>query len=402
MAKRVCIVSVGNTYVKRSGNSNYLDHMARLLRASGCDLHFLVMTPLRPEQARVRVDADYLAPYAGFSIRGALRLGRQFLSLDPSAWVGRIVRRLRPRPRGGVTEVKPWTLPEPDAAGLDWAARRVAALGPDLVIANYFNAAALFDRLAGPRKAILVHDVLALRAESSRQAGVAPEFDAEILEREARAFAGADACLAIQDAEAAFLRARHPGLVVRTAPYAVDIPDTDLEAPRAPVCLFVGSMSEANRDALLWLLSEIWPAVEAARPGARLRVLGAIAGAVDVAWPVGAEKVGYVEDLAAEYAGARVALAPLRFGSGMKIKVVEGLAHGLPTVATSVGVEGLAVAPPAILRVADDAEGFAAAVADALSADLPALRCGARAFAAAHHARAAAGRGLLEGIVGHA
>ena len=173
-----------------------------------------------------------------------------------------------------------------------------------------------------------------------------------MIPREAAAFAAADLVLAIKAEEAAHVAATAPGTAVATLPFAVDIPATDPSGPRPPVALFVGAVNPPNVDALDWLLAEIWPLVRGARPDARLRVVGRVAERAGVPWPEGAEAVGFVDDLAPEYAGAAVVLAPIRFGSGVKIKLVEGLAQGLPGVATPAGAEGLAALPPGVLRVA--------------------------------------------------
>jgi len=55
----------------------------------------------------------------------------------------------------------------------------------------------------------------------------------------------------------------------------------------------------------------------------------------------------------------RVYIAPLRFGSGMKVKVLEGLYRGVPMVSTSVGAEGLAVKNEQDILIADDNISFA-------------------------------------------
>ena len=87
-------------------------------------------------------------------------------------------------------------------------------------------------------------------------------------------------------------------------------------------------------------------------------------------------------------------LAPIRFGSGVKIKLVEGLAEGLPGVATPAGAEGLFL-PPEVLRIAGTAEDFAEALAATLDdPDPAATRAAARAAAAAHYARDAVARRL--------
>jgi glycosyltransferase involved in cell wall biosynthesis len=61
-------------------------------------------------------------------------------------------------------------------------------------------------------------------------------------------------------------------------------------------------------------------------------------------------------------AGCRIALAPLRYGAGVKGKVNLAMSHGLPVVATPVAAEGIDLRDGGSVLLADDAAGFAAAV----------------------------------------
>ena len=70
---------------------------------------------------------------------------------------------------------------------------------------------------------------------------------------------------------------------------------------------------------------------------------------------------GFVPDLAVELEGADVIVVPLKGGSGTNLKVLEGFAHQVPVVSTSVGAAGLGVASGRELLVADDPESFAEA-----------------------------------------
>ncbi|MEN1929601.1 glycosyltransferase [Luteimonas sp. MJ250] len=121
--------------------------------------------------------------------------------------------------------------------------------------------------------------------------------------------------------------------------------------------LFVGGFQHApNADGITWFAEEVWPLVRRERANLRLVVIGAnpsermLALADD-----GIEVAGAVSesDLVAAYARARAVVVPLRFGAGMKGKVLEAMHLGVPCVTTSVGAQGLRDA--ACLAVADDA-----------------------------------------------
>ena len=91
--------------------------------------------------------------------------------------------------------------------------------------------------------------------------------------------------------------------------------------------------------------------------------------------------VGRVDSVDAVLAGARVAVAPIRVAGGTRIKLIEAMAHGLPSVATSVGAEGLEVADGAELFVRDDVTSCAAACVVLLRDDELARAMGERARA---------------------
>jgi glycosyltransferase involved in cell wall biosynthesis len=136
--------------------------------------------------------------------------------------------------------------------------------------------------------------------------------------------------------------------------------------------LFVAGFAHPpNADAACWLVERIMPSVWKRASDVHLYLVGsnpppqvmALAGPrVTV--------TGFVpdEELARRYAQARVAVAPLRYGAGVKGKVVEAMRFGLPIVTTSVGAQGLAAAGDAIV-VADEPLLFAEAVVDLLHDD---------------------------------
>lgn len=131
------------------------------------------------------------------------------------------------------------------------------------------------------------------------------------------------------------------------------------ETITANTILFFGQMSrDENIDAVRWFLREVFPKVLAEVPQGRLIVAGAHPPSeITNLRNERVEVLGFVQDVEPLFASAHLAIAPLRLGAGIKIKVVEYLAAGIPTVATSIGAEGIAPSP--LLHIADQADHFA-------------------------------------------
>ena len=136
--------------------------------------------------------------------------------------------------------------------------------------------------------------------------------------------------------------------------------------PGRGVVLVVSYLArDENNKAALWTVEQVWPQVVSQVPGARLRLVGG--GASEelksaVSGAESAELAGFVDDLGQEYASAAVALVPVLQGAGVKFKTIEALLHGVPTVTTAVGAEG--VGPAALFAALTDRPD---AIADALT-----------------------------------
>ncbi|WP_133243767.1 glycosyltransferase [Sphingomonas pokkalii] len=138
----------------------------------------------------------------------------------------------------------------------------------------------------------------------------------------------------------------------------------------APRLLFVGGFNHTpNREGILWFVQEVLPLVRARRPDVVLDVVGSKppAEVLDLASP-GVNVLGFVSDerLMRLYAEATIAVAPLRFGAGVKGKVIEAMAMGVPVATTPTGAQGIE-APDRHLFVGETAEQLAEAVLLALS-----------------------------------
>lgn len=101
--------------------------------------------------------------------------------------------------------------------------------------------------------------------------------------------------------------------------------------------LFVGSLWYApNREGIERFLARSWPHIRAARPDARLHLVGAAPAAMRAAWErhPGVFAPGFVEDLASAYRDAAFTIAPIHSGGGTNIKILESLAYGRACITT--------------------------------------------------------------------
>lgn len=203
------------------------------------------------------------------------------------------------------------------------------------------------------RQAELAKDATALQKAATTRA------------RELAIYGQADLVVTVTEADAAVLRGA--GLNISTAV----VPNIHLAVGETPGwearrdLLFVGNFNHTpNIDAALWLCREIMPKVQARIPGIRLSIIGpnppaevqALAGpAISV--------LGWVPDTGPHLDAARVSVAPLRVGAGMKGKVGEALSRGIPVVTTTIGAEGMDLQAGHQVMVADDPDCFAEAVA---------------------------------------
>ncbi len=130
--------------------------------------------------------------------------------------------------------------------------------------------------------------------------------------------------------------------------------------------LYVGTLSwEANVDGLVWFLEYVWPQVKAKHYDLQFDIAGGNPDKriVDAAMDLeGVNLLGFVEDLEPLFCRSRLFMAPLRFGSGIKVKVLNTMCRGVPVVTTSVGAEGIAAEHLVHLTINDDADGMVASI----------------------------------------
>ncbi len=177
--------------------------------------------------------------------------------------------------------------------------------------------------------------------------------------------AAADTTLVVSSVEADLLREDAPGAEVRILSNLHQVAGRGPGFMQRRDLLFVGGFRHPpNVDAVLWFVREVFPLIREAQPDLRFHCIGGdvptrIQALGDEA---GVEIHGHVPDLQPWLDGCRVSVAPLRYGAGVKGKVNQAMAHGLPVVATSPAVEGMHVHDGVDVLVSDGARGFADAV----------------------------------------
>ena len=167
------------------------------------------------------------------------------------------------------------------------------------------------------------------------------------------------------DADVASFRARVPGARLVAVPNVVDRPRFDPATGEPFRLLFVGNLGFApNAHGLERFVRESLPAIRRAAPAAALDVVGMSASAEmrDVLRRCDTTLHEDVPSVVPFYAAAHAVIAPIFFGGGTRIKILEAMAFGRPLVATTMGAEGLDLVDGTHALLADDGEAFADAV----------------------------------------
>lgn len=181
-------------------------------------------------------------------------------------------------------------------------------------------------------------------------------------------FARADIIHVVGSYEQRLIKEQFPGKSVRNIPlYIYETPDDNafIDFDKKRDILFVGGFNhKPNIDAVLWFAREVFPVIVSSVPDIRFFIIGS--NPPKSVQELTSDQIivtGAVSDQQLEeyYCLSRVAVVPLRYGAGVKGKVVEALHYGLPVVTTSIGAEGLADADT-VLFIADDKVEFAKAV----------------------------------------
>ena len=179
----------------------------------------------------------------------------------------------------------------------------------------------------------------------------------------------ADTTLVVSPVEKELLTSEVPGADIRIVsnihePHFEGLPFGDRRG-----VLFVGGFKHLpNVDAVKWFLGDVWPLVASRNPELTVTIVGShMPASLKAMASVNVTMAGFTPDLDALLKTARISIAPLRYGAGVKGKINQAMAWGIPVVATTVAAEGMGLEQDKDLLVVDSPEAFAKAIVDLCS-----------------------------------
>ncbi len=171
----------------------------------------------------------------------------------------------------------------------------------------------------------------------------------------------ADAILVVSETEVGVLKEDAPGAMVHVLSNIHEVPGRRPGFEERSDLFFVGGYQHPpNVDAARWFVNSIWPLIHARLPEARFHLIGSKAPeSVSELKGDGVIFHGFIEDLEHYLDHCRLAVAPLRYGAGVKGKVNLSMSHGQPVVATPMAVEGIHAEHGREVLVAESEQDFA-------------------------------------------
>lgn len=147
------------------------------------------------------------------------------------------------------------------------------------------------------------------------------------------------------------------------------LPDLDFGRTKKAI-LFFGTLGwEANLDGLMWFIKNVWPLLLQQEPGITFYIIGNDPPKTLRKLARSYERIvftGFVEDLDTYFSTCRVFVNPVRFGSGIKVKMLDAMYRGIPTVSSETGIESLDLQHRREVLVARSPEEWCSAIRELL------------------------------------
>ena len=193
--------------------------------------------------------------------------------------------------------------------------------------------------------------------EARRKAGEKQRLEHELIEQ-------ADETWVVSSLEQQLLQKKRPNKSIQVVSNIVDIPGSNRPFAVRRDWLFIGGFQHRpNIDAVLFFVKEIYPLLSENLRDAKFYIIGdkpppeVAALATDRIVVAGLQR-----DVRPFFDSVKLSVAPLRFGAGVKGKINQSMAFGVPVVATSMAIEGMELTDREDILVADEPEEFARAL----------------------------------------
>lgn len=315
---KVLVFSSAPTAPLAAGNSARVKSVCLQLKRLGHEVHFIYfdhqsrMTPDQALEMRAQWDGFYYIPFRG----------RQS------------------NPEGLAWRADDWFQ---DDIGVH-VNIIASTIKPDVVICNYAFHSKIFDYFGSDVIKVLdTHDAFTNRHKMLDDAGLPRAFYYTTLEQEAIQLRRADICLAIQDREATFFRSITSSAVF-TVGHLVEKIDACQRMSSGPLRVgYIGSGNHLNVASIREFIK--LASIHLQRGDFCLTVAGGVCSHLDQT--AGLELLGPIAELQDFYSNIDIVINPMTRGTGLKIKTVEALQHGVPILCTACGSEGLNAISPA-------------------------------------------------------
>ena len=340
---RVLFVSPYSICPTNHGGAVFMYNAIREL-ARRCELHVLIVLD-RPEHRDAHGELEFMAASVEYFDRSS------------------------PKDRDAPYSL-PYAVRDFAYPGLEWAVQRIVfTRGIDVLQIEYTNMAQYGGAYRQLACVLFEHDVYFQSVGRRLDLRTAWEY-LRALRFELRALPRFDRIQACTAANRDFLLSFAPRLAPRVETgtrTGIDVQRyTFHPTGREPLTmLFLGSFRHLpNREGFEWFRSEVLPRVLAAEPGAQIVVVGSEIQPGKAAGQPGVEMRGFVDDIREPLARYALFVCPVLSGSGIRVKLLEAFAAGIPAVSTRIGAEGISDADGDLCRLADDGPTFAGAILD--------------------------------------
>jgi glycosyltransferase involved in cell wall biosynthesis len=184
----------------------------------------------------------------------------------------------------------------------------------------------------------------------------------KIKQREFNLAKMSDAMIVVSPFEKELMLQEDRSLMVYHLPHVHPLGNVSMNgfAARRNIMFIGGFVHPPNEDGVCWFVQEILPKIAREIPDIRFYIIGSYP--TKKVKGLASEHVivtGYVQDVSHYFQSSRVCVAPIRYGAGVKGKIIHSMSYGLPVVTTTIGAEGLGLESGTHAFIADSVEAFA-------------------------------------------